>query len=329
MVSESVPIAIVGNLNLDICMRPVDRFPGRDEEHLVDSARVELAGTAGYALRAWAALGLDAFIISTVGNDAFGQMILQSAQQLGISLDGVAVIADRETPLSLVFVASDGSRSIMSTLGAHAEMSMDIVIGNDAEIARCQELFICGSYLLPQLGPADIRDYAQAAQARGQAVVFDPSWDPSGWGDRVQRETLDLLQVVDIYMPNDQELCQLTRHAEWRDAAQAIADLTRELVIKRGAHGAAYVAGGEWVETAGFEVEAVNTIGAGDVFDMAYLFARRVGWPPRRRLEFACALAALVVAQAGTRRYPSSDAVLAFLQERLGRKHWGMTGPVT
>lgn len=328
MVSESVPIAIVGNLNIDIWVRPVDRFPGPDEEELVDSARVELAGTAGYALRACSALGLYPYTVSTIGDDAFGQMILQAMRQSEISLDGVAVLAERETPLSMVFVASDGSRTIISTLGSHADMSIDAVLDHDAEIARCHELFICGSYLLPQLGPGDIREYARAAQAREQVVVFDPSWDPSGWSDQVRQETLDVLQVVDIYMPNDQELCRLTTHAEWPDAARALGDFTGELVIKRGAYGACYVSGSEWVETAGFGVEAVNTIGAGDVFDMGYLYARRAGWAPPQRLEFACALAALVVSQRGTRHYPSVSAVSMFLQERLGSERWGPVGPV-
>ncbi|HEU0113836.1 MAG TPA: hypothetical protein VFQ80_04140, partial [Thermomicrobiales bacterium] len=40
---------------------------------------------------------------------------------------------------------------------------------------------------------------------------------------------------------------------------------------------------------------------------------RRQGWPPRRRLQFAGALAALVIRQAGARSYPTAAAVLSFL----------------
>ncbi len=68
----------------------------------------------------------------------------------------------------------------------------------------------------------------------------------------------------------------------------------------------------------GFAVTAVNTIGAGDVFDAGYLYARRQGWAPARRLRFANALAALVVAQPGTRSYPDAGAVERFIEKASG-----------
>ena len=316
-------LAIVGNLNVDLWVSPVNRFPNPDEEHIVGSVRVELAGTAGYALLACNALGLETITVSTIGEDAFGQILLQAGERLNISLESVEVLSGQETPLSIVFIGSDGSRSIVSTLGAHADMDMEVVLRHDDEIASCDEMFICGSYLLPRLGPADIREYAQSAQRRRQVVAFDPSWDPSGWGDRVRRETLDLLGAVDIYMPNAQELSQLTGRDGWRDAAREVADLAGELVIKRGADGACYVTASEWIEVSAFEIDAVNTIGAGDIFDIGYLYARRRGLPPRQRLEFAGALAAIVVSQTGQREYPSPNAVRSFLRHRVGGDEWG------
>jgi ribokinase len=329
MTHLSLPLAIVGNLNVDLWVHPVDRFPSRDEEHIVDSARVELAGTAGYALLACEALGLKTVTVSTIGDDALGQIMMQSATRSNITLQDVEVLEGQETPLSMVFINTDGSRCIISTVGAHARMDVDVVRSHDSSIAGCLELFICGSYLLPQLGPAAIREYALTARRRGQIVAFDPSWDPAGWTDRLRRETLELLHTVDVYMPNMQELSHVTGHADWQEAAREISGIPGEVIIKRGAQGACFVDdAGEWIEVPGFEVHAVNTIGAGDVFDMGYLFARRMAWAPRQRLEFASALAAIVVAQAGTRQYPSMSTVLSFLRDRVGDERWGPNGPV-
>src|SRR5215204_2089365 len=85
----------------------------------------------------------------------------------------------------------------------------------------------------------------------GQIVVFDPSWDPPGWGENTRRGTRDLLRTVDIYMPNVAE----------------VADLPSEMVVKRGPEGATCVRQGAWVDMPAFAVNAINTIGAGDVFD--------------------------------------------------------------
>jgi sugar/nucleoside kinase (ribokinase family) len=110
-------------------------------------------------------------------------------------------------------------------------------------------------------------------------------------------------------MPNEEEICHLTGTTTWRDAAEVIAPLVPELIIKRGPNGAVHIQHGEIVEVPAFPVDAVNTIGAGDVFDIAYLIARRRGSSVRDALEFACATSALIVSQTGNRTYPTVEDV--------------------
>lgn len=309
------PLAIVGNLNVDQWVGPVERLPAWDEELVVDSARVELAGTAGYLLQACRGLGWDAFAVSTIGDDVFGRVVLEAVADLGFDASGVEVIAGLETCLGIVFVGPDGRRSILGTLGAHARMDPAAAQRHDARVAACPEVFLCGAYLLPRFGPADALPYAEGLRARGQTVVFDPSWDPSGWGEATRRDTLALLRAVDVYLPNEEELTRLTGTPGWEAALNAVAGLAGETVLKRGPAGAVYLSGGERISHPGFPVDAVNTIGAGDVFDAGYLHARRLGRPPVERLRFANALAAMVVSQPGARVYPDAAAVERFAAE--------------
>ncbi len=323
MLRELEPsMAIVGNLNVDLWVQPLNRFPTWDEELIVDSARVELAGTAGYLMLACQALGIDVLAVSTVGDDLFGRFLRDQLQRLGLVSEGLEVIAGEETPLSLIFVGEDGQRSILSTLGAHKQMDLGVVRRHDGRIERCRELFLCGNYLLPRLAPSDVLSYAAAARGRGQLVAFDPSWDPAGWGEQTRHDTYRLLHTVDVYLPNEEELTHLTGHADWRRALREVAAIAGEVVLKRGAAGAVYANSEGWVEVPGFQVNAVNTIGAGDVFDAGYLFGRRMGWAPQQRLQFACALAAIVVSQPGERTYPEAATVLAFLRQHIPDAAW-------
>ena len=313
----AVPLAIVGNLNVDQWIGPVARFPRWDEELLVDSARLELAGTAGYALLVARALGLPPVVVSTLGDDVFGRFTLDALAALGADASGIDVLPGEETTLGLIFVGPDGRRAILSTLGAHARMGVDVADRHDDRVAPCAEVLLCGSYLLPHFSPADVLPYARRLRGRGQLVAFDPSWDPAGWVAQTRRDTLALLPAVDVYLPNDEELTRLTAAPTWQDALAAVAPLPGETVLKRGPAGAVYARGDERIAVPGFPVAAVNTIGAGDAFDVAYLYARRQGWTPARRLRFACALAAIVVSQPGPRHYPDAAAVEAFLAAAL------------
>ena len=308
------PIAIVGNLNVDQWVGPVERFPAWDEEVIVQSARIELAGTAGYLLQASRGLGLDALVVSTVGDDLFGRFVHDCLGDLGFDPAGVEVLPGEETALGIIFVGPAGQRGILSTLGAHACMDPAVAKRHDARVATCPEVFLCGSYLLPRFGPTAALPYARALRARDQTVCFDPSWDPAGWSDATRRDTFALLPEVDVYLPNDEELTRLTGVADWETALGMVAPLAGEVIVKRGAAGAVYARGDERIEVPGYPVAAVNTIGAGDVFDVGYLYARRLGWPPAERLRFANALAALVVSQPGPRSYPDAASVTRFME---------------
>ncbi len=317
---SEAPLAIVGNLNADLWVSPVERFPRWDEEVVVRSARLALAGTAGYVVLACRGLGIETVTVSTVGDDVFGRFVLSELERLGARADCVEVLEGWETSLGMVFVGGDGRRSILSTLGAHERMGLEVVERHDAEIASCREVFVCGSYLLPHLSPSSVLPCARRARARGQVTVFDPSWDPSGWGERTRRTTYELLHEVDVYLPNEEELTRLTGRSSWREALEEVRGMAGEVVLKRGAEGAVYASGSELVEVPGFRVEAVNTIGAGDVFDAGYLYARRMGWPPERRLELASALAAIVISQAAERAYPDPATVLEFVDRNRGNR---------
>ncbi|HVL23186.1 MAG TPA: carbohydrate kinase family protein [Thermomicrobiales bacterium] len=314
------PLAIVGNLNVDQIVATVHRFPAWDEELIVDSSHLELAGTAGYLALAAKGLGMEPFVVSTVGDDSHGAFLREQLAANDIDDRGVETIRGAATSLGIIFVGDRGQRGILTVLGAHEQMSVAVAARHDARIAACAEVFLCGNFLLPTFAPKHVWEYARRLRERGQVVVFDPSWDPGGWQPQTRAETLALLRNVDLFLPNEEEFCHLTGVTE---LDEGIAEVRRhapetQVVIKRGAKGALSVIGDQVIEAAGLPVAAVNTIGAGDVFDVAFLYARRRGWETRRGLDFANAAAACVVAQTGARTYPGEAVVLDFAARHGG-----------
>jgi sugar/nucleoside kinase (ribokinase family) len=320
-VRDLAPLGIVGNLNIDQWVQTVTHFPRWDEEVVVESSRFALAGTAGNMVIAAEPLGLPGFVVSTIGDDLFGTFLQDEMTKIGADRSGIEVIPGGDTCLGIIFVGPEGQRGIMAVLGVHEVMDVTVAKRHDAGVRRCPEVMICGSFVLPRFGPAEALPYARELRARGQVVAFDPSWDPGGWGEAVRRDTLALLSEVDIFLPNEHELMGLTGASDLTSAIAMIRHLPQppdELVVKRGADGAVFVGNGDPITVPAFPIEPVNTIGAGDIFDTGYLYARRLGWPPAERLRFASALAGMIVAQRGERVYPNADEVMAFMRSHGG-----------
>ncbi|MDB4893775.1 MAG: PfkB domain protein [Firmicutes bacterium] len=258
------------------------------------------------------ALGLPVVILSTIGQDLYGRYLLSELERHGLPTAGVTALDGESTPLTVVTVGEGGPRAMVTVQGAHKELDLAYYQGHSHLLDDCLEVFICGSYLLPKLDCRAAQAIALDARRKRKLVCFDPSWDPTNWSQPVREATLLLLPAVDVFLPNMGELCGLMGMADWRQAAEAAARLGPELVIKRGAAGSAALIDGHWFEADALPVDCRDTTGAGDVFDAAYLWARRQGWPPAERLQFANAVAGLVVQQEPRTDYPSLDEALRY-----------------
>lgn len=71
------------------------------------------------------------------------------------------------------------------------------------------------------------------------------------------------------------------------------------------------------IHTPAFEVETVDTTGAGDVFHGGYIYGLLKGWSLRDTITFASALAAMKCTKIGGRAgIPRLSEVMKFLKER-------------
>jgi sulfofructose kinase len=99
-------------------------------------------------------------------------------------------------------------------------------------------------------------------------------------------------------------------------AAEKILGMGPEVVVVTLGAGGCFVIDkdGRRFEQPGFEVRAVDTTGAGDVFHGAYVRGLLEGWDLPRVIEFACAVAAIKCTKPGGREgIPSMAEAMAFL----------------
>jgi 2-dehydro-3-deoxygluconokinase len=148
-------------------------------------------------------------------------------------------------------------------------------------------------------------------RARGLRVV-DPNLRPGLWGsNRAKELVLPLLERADLVLGGEGELERLLgdRGRELAERCHALG--AREVVLKRGADGAALSDGeGGWVEHTRAPASDVDPVGAGDAFNAGYLAARLSGLTPADALEQGGRCGAAVATTVGdTAGFPALEEI--------------------
>jgi len=263
---------------------------------------IQGGGMTATALVAATRLGVTTELWSVVGDGRVSDWIVAGLQQEGVGLDCLRRAAGADGPLILVYV--DGRT------GERRFQMGRLVRGGGPEPLRLERLDRARCLLIDGMWPEAALRAARHARGHGVPVVAD-----LGGVEGTRRE---LLPYVDYLIANE----QCARRLAGGDDPERACRLMRELgpgvaVVTLGERGCAFADGSDRGRMPAFEVEVVDTTGAGDCFHGAFCVGVVHGWPLERTLEFASAAAALKCRKLGGRAgLPTMDEVEAFLQER-------------
>jgi len=271
------PLAVAGNVNVDLIMGPVAPWPQPGTEVLVAHDDLRVGGAAGNTALAWQANGVAFQCAANIGTDMFGDW-------LAAAFPGHAnrwPVSPRRTTLSVGLTHPDGERTFFTTDGHLRDMTAPDVLGAlDGPGLRGGVLLLCGSFVTDALaaGYGEILDWAESF---GIAVALDTGWPPQGWTDMTRTRTSAWLARSQIALLNEVEATGLTATDDVKAAAAALRLMMPQgsrVIIKRGAEGAlALDASGQFHHVAALPVKVIDTIGAGDIFNAGFLAADALG----------------------------------------------------
>lgn len=299
-------VTLIGNVNVDLIVRPITSLPLPGSEQEVDSIEIRAGGAAAIAGLTLARLGVSPRIVGCVGDDRFGRFLLEELEDAGLSVADVRVLEGSDSGVSIAFEAPGRDRSFVTSLGSLARFDRTLV-PDDALGARI--VFVGGYFLSPGVRGAPTHDILREARGRGATTMLDTGWDPQGWPSETRAEINSLLPEVDVFLPNADEAIGLAGLADPRAAAEAIAAGSGgQVVVKLGADGCMAVDGDDGVhEVAAPRVRASDATGAGDAFDAGLIAALLEGQTFPEALWFATRVGSTVVARPSSSRYPRRD----------------------
>jgi sugar/nucleoside kinase (ribokinase family) len=164
-----------------------------------------------------------------------------------------------------------------------------------------------------------ILDMFRQAKASGLSTSLDTNDDPENKWDR---DLLEVLKYVDIFLPNDREAKKIARTDDLSQAINLLAGLVKVVVVKRGSAAAICRSGQESCSLAPPKVKFVDDIGAGDSFDAGFIHQRLRGATLEDCLAFAnLAGAYSTTKEGGTEAFRDRSALTSFM-----RQQWNAAG---
>jgi sugar/nucleoside kinase (ribokinase family) len=315
--SRPYDLITFGDLCVDLIISGRDVVPEFGQvEKLVDDYSAEMGGSCSIFACQAARLGMKVAILGRVGQDVFGELIIQELKSAGVDTRHVIVDPAYHTGVGLHLV-KDNDRAMLTYLGAlNAIEQADIPPGFLQQARHLHH----GSYFLhSRLRPQMATIFRQARQA-GLTISLDTNWDPDEkWGP----DLASLLPMVDLFFPNQQEALHIVR--ENFNQAGDVEEAGRQLIaagvglaaIKLGEQGAMLV-GRENVLNCQIAPAPAggDGIGAGDSFDAGFVSAWLRGLPLEACLKAACYCGQQVAgARGGVKGQPGWATVERYLEK--------------
>lgn len=210
-------------------------------------------GEVATAMTVCARLGWRASYVGSFGDDDLGRLSRESLANEGVNLESARTVAGTTNQFAIILVdARSGNRTVLWDRHPGLEMP-------PSEVPL--DLVARGRMLLVDCGEtAAWAHAARAARAAGIPTVIDV--------EKVRPGITDLLQNIDAIIAAEGFPTELTGYEEPGRALEAMArDFGAGVVcVTLGPEGSLARCGGREIRTPAFEVDCVDTTGAGDAF---------------------------------------------------------------
>ena len=289
----TVDVAGVGLNATDTIIR-LPRFPELNSKVEIISVEVLPGGQVASALVACQRWGLTTRYVGKVGGDDAGRLQARLFRDEGVEAQLIQV-PDAASQVAYILVdENSGERTIL--------WKRDHEIALRPEDLRPEWITQARALHVDGHDTQAAATAARWARLAGIPVTADL--------DSVYPGVEALLPNVDYMIGSRQFPERLTGESDLRNSLPLLHKRYRWRLTAAtlGADGVLAWDGVDFHYCPGFEVDARDTTGAGDIFHGAFLYSLAKGWPLERQLEFSCAAAALNCTASGARGHIASLA---------------------
>ena len=222
-----------------------------------------------------AKLGGKSQMLTKLGQDGFGDAILNEVKPLGVDVSRISRTNEANTALAFVSLREDGERDFSFYRNPSADMLLSAEEICVEDFNEKDILHFCSVSLIDAPIKEAHRRAIEIAKEKGCLISFDPNVRLPLWNseDECRKAILEFLPFAHIVKISDEELEFITGFNNIEDAKEVLFNGSVKMVIfTKGKDGAEIYTKDKVVSIEGNVVEVVDTTGAGDSFIGAFLF---------------------------------------------------------
>jgi len=262
-----------------------------------------------------ARIGAKAQIFGALGDDNFGEALIERLKSNGVETSGIARRVDKTTGVAFVSYFEDGSRTFIFHLN---DTAADAISDIAFELPSGPILFhVSGSSLGNANLRAAIEKVADAVIKQGGTLSCDPNARVELMDNDDARTALNrMIDRSDYLFPSEADLPYLVPDKSTDDAIKEL--LSRgasTVVLTKGEAGCSIYSDGQTHHIPGYNVEEVDPTGAGDCFCGTFLALASLGNPTNVCGAYANAAGALAVTKRGPMEGNSNLATIKQFME--------------
>lgn len=279
-----------------------------------------------------AKLGGKSQMLTKLGQDGFGDAILNEVKPLGVDVSRISRTKEANTALAFVSLREDGERDFSFYRNPSADMLLSAEEICSEDFNERDILHFCSVSLIDAPIKEAHRRAIEIAKEKGCLISFDPNVRLPLWKqpEDCRKAILEFLPLSNIVKISDEELEFITGIKDEKEALDSLLTGDVKVIIyTKGTNGAEFITKERVIFSPSFKVSAQDTTGAGDSFIGSLLYQVAEGEysleelvtlseeKVQEILTFSNATAALTVCKKGAiGALPLKREVLAKISER-------------
>ncbi|MFF2460011.1 ribokinase [Peribacillus simplex] len=276
-----IRITVVGSSSMDLVVTSTKR-PMAGETVLGESFITVPGGKGANQAVAAARLGAEVSMVGCVGDDVYGEIILENLKKNHVNTEYVEPVTGSASGTAHITL-SEGDNSIIVVKGANDFITPEYVqkakkVIEESDIVMVQQ----------EIPEETVEYLAEMCNTLQKRLLLNPA--------PARKLSEAVIQQASFLTPNEHEFEILFNG---RDRTKVLTEYPNKLFITEGKNGVRYFDGHEEKVVPSFEVEAVDTTGAGDTFNAAFAVAVAEGKSFDECLSFANRAASISVTKLG------------------------------